>query len=57
MPVGITKKQGFTFSLENTFLKKPQIDPAAFLGLRSIGTKYSRKDQVKFVEDNSLSKI
>ena len=29
----VTKNQGFTLSLKNTFLGKPQIDPQAFLGL------------------------
>ena len=32
----VTKKQGFTFCLENTFLEKPQgikLTPPAFLGL------------------------
>ena len=29
----VTKKQGFTLSLKNTFWGKPQIDPQAFLGL------------------------
>ena len=28
----ITKKQGFIFTLENTFLKKPQIEPELFQG-------------------------
>ena len=37
----VTKKQGFTLSLEDTFLEKPQggrcqTDPPAFLGLRDM---------------------